>query len=230
MNDFARFATSYLGGKYYRFGWAVRLRSWGRAYDFCHAVDVMSLRAAQGFAARGVPVLFDANEIPDPFERQGAHFVAAPAPVKHRLARAVARDLSAARAIVATSEAMAVTVGEIFGRDATAIRNARAPLDAPPSRAIRDDAGGGPETRVLVYPCTAAPHLGVETAIEAVARLPEQFRLVFVGRFVTPSYRETVERLIRFRGVAHRIVLKGEIAESDYLPYLAGADIGLVPL
>ncbi|HEY7991383.1 MAG TPA: glycosyltransferase [Stellaceae bacterium] len=230
MSDFVRFAASYLGGKYLRFGWFVRFRSLGRAYDFCHAVDVMSLHAARGFAARGVPVLLDVNEIPDPFERQGARFTEAPAPVKRRLAQAVARDFTAASAIIATSDAMAEAVRELFGRDATAIRNARAPLDAPPSHAIRDDAGGGPETCVLAYPCTAAPHLGVETAIEILARLPEHFRLVFVGRFVTQAYRETVERRIRRLGVGHRIMLKDEVPEPDYLPYLAGTDIGLVPL
>lgn len=230
MREFAAFLASYLGAKYYRFGWGVRWRSLGRRYDFCHAVDAMSLHAARGFAARGVPVLLDVNEIPDPFERQGARFVEAPTPVKRRLVRAFARDVTAASAIIATSDSMAEVVTELFGREATPIRNARAPLKGLPSCAIRDDAGGGGAACVLAYPCTAAPHLGVETAIEALVRLPENFRLVFVGRFVTPAYRETVERLIRLRGVVHRVVLKGELEDADYLPYLAGADIGLVPL
>ncbi|HEY5209643.1 MAG TPA: glycosyltransferase [Stellaceae bacterium] len=190
----------------------------------------MSLFAARGFAGRGVPVLLDVNEIPDPFERQGAHFVAADSAVKRRLARAFARDLPAAARIIATSASMADFVAERFGRGATAIRNARPPLSAPPSAAIRADVGATAATRILVYPCTAAPHLGVEAAIETLARLPENFSLVFVGRFVTPAYRETIERLIRRLGLTRRVVLKGELPDSDYLPYLAGADIGLVPL
>jgi len=230
MTGFAAFLASYLGAKYYRFGWGVRLRARARRYDFCHAVDVMSLHAARGFASRGIPVLLDVNEIPDPFERQGARFVESSAPVKRRLARAVAHDIGAARAIIATGDAMADAVAELFGRGATPIRNARAPLDAPPSRVIRDDAAAAEDTRVLAYPCTAAPHLGVETAIAALARLPENFRLVFVGRFISPAYRETIERMIRRLGVAHRVVVKGELPDGDYLPYLAGADIGLVPL
>ncbi len=220
----------YLGVKYYLFGVRVRLRARFTRYDFCHAMDAMSLFAARGLAARGVPVLLDVNEIPDPFERQGAHFTAASPAVKRHLARAFARDLPAARAIVATGDAMADFVAERFGRKAAAIPNARAPLAAPASAAIRADAGGGADARVIVYPCTAAPHLGVETAIEMLRLLPDNFRLVFVGRFVTPAYRETVERLIRRHGLERRVVLKGELPDSEYLPYLAGADIGLVPL
>ena len=220
----------YLGVKYYLFGVRVRLRAQFTRYDFCHAMDAMSLFAARGLAARGVPVLLDVNEIPDPFERQGAHFTAASPAVKRHLARAFARDLPAARAIVATGDAMADFVAERFGRKAAAIPNARAPLAAPASAAIRADAGGGADARVIVYPCTAAPHLGVETAIEMLRLLPDNFRLVFVGRFVTPAYRETVERLIRRHGLERRVVLKGELPDSEYLPYLAGADIGLVPL
>jgi glycosyltransferase involved in cell wall biosynthesis len=223
----AALLSSYLGLKYYVFGLDVRRRARWRRYDFCHATDAMSLYAARGFAARGIPVLLDVNEIPDPFERQGAHFTAAAPAVKRHLTRAFARDMPKARAIIATSDAMADFVAERFGRKAATIQNARRPLAAPPSAAIRADAGDAPTARVLVYPCTAAPHLGVETSI---ALLPENYRLVFVGRFVTAAYREMVERLVRLHGLERRVLMKGELADADYLPYLAGADIGLVPL
>jgi glycosyltransferase involved in cell wall biosynthesis len=226
----ASLARSYLGRKYYLFGIRVRLRAAFTRYDFCQAMDAMSLHAARGFARRGVPVLLDINEIPDPFERQGAHFIAAAPLVKRHLAAAFARDLPAATRIVATSAAMADFVAERFGRTAVAIRNARAPLAAPSSSAIRADAGGEPGTRVIVYPCTAAPHLGVEAAIATMSRLSDDYRLVFVGRFATPAYRQEIERLIRFRGLRRRVVLKGEVRDADYLAYLAGADLGLVPL
>jgi glycosyltransferase involved in cell wall biosynthesis len=229
-NDVAALLFSYLGLKYYVFGLDVRRRARWRRYDFCHATDAMSLCAARGFARRGIPVLLDVNEIPDPFERQGAHFTTAAPAVKRRLAHAFARDLPMARAIVATSDAMADFVTERYGREAATIRNARRPLAAPPSAAIRADAGGGHAARVLVYPCTAAPHLGVETSIAMLAMLPENYRLVFVGRFVTPAYRETIERLIRRHGLERRVFMTGELPEAAYLPYLAGADIGLVPL
>lgn len=226
----AALARSYLARKYYLFGIRVRLRALFTRYDFCQAMDAMSLHAARGFARRGVPLLLDINEIPDPFERQGAHFVAAAPVVKRHLAAAFARDLPEATRIIATSAAMADFVAERFGRAALAIRNARAPLAAPASSAIRDDAGAGPGTRIVVYPCTAAPHLGVEAAIETMARLPDEYRLVFVGRFATPAFREQIERLIRLRGLQRRVVLKGEVPDAEYLAYLAGADLGLVPL
>jgi glycosyltransferase involved in cell wall biosynthesis len=228
--NLAALFSSYLAGKYYLFGFRVRLRAAFTRYDFCHAMEAMSLFATRGFAARGVPVVLDVNEIPDPFERQGAQFIAAGAPVKHHLARAFARDLPASRAIIATSDAMADFVAERFGRAAVAIPNARAPVATGSSVAIRGDVGAAPDTRILVYPCTAAPHLGVEASIELVRRLPEEFRLVFVGRFVTPAYRETIERQIRRHGLQHRVLLKDELPDEAYLRYLAGADIGLVPL
>jgi hypothetical protein len=59
-----KLATSYLCLKYYLFGLRVWLRSAFIRYDFCQAIDVMSLFAARGFAARGVPLLLDVNEIP----------------------------------------------------------------------------------------------------------------------------------------------------------------------
>jgi glycosyltransferase involved in cell wall biosynthesis len=226
----AALARSYLGQKYYLFGVRVALRAAFTRYDFCHVTDAMSLRAARGFARRGVPVLLDINEIPDPFERQGAHFIAADPVVKRHLAAAFARDLPAPTTIIATSAALADFVAERFGRAALAIRNARAPLAAPPAAAIRNEVGGDAATRIIVYPCTAAPHLGVEAAVAMMRRLPDEYRLVFVGRFVTPAYREEIERLIRFHGLGRRVLLKGEVPDVDYLAYLAGADLGLVPL
>jgi glycosyltransferase involved in cell wall biosynthesis len=223
-------ARSYLGLKYYLFGLRVWLRAAFRRYDFCQAMDAMALFAARGFAARGVPVLLDVNEIPDPFERQGGHFVAADPAVKRHLARRFARDMPAARAIIATSDAMADFVAERFGREAIAIRNAREPLAVPPSAAIRDDVRAGPGTRIMVYPCTAAPHLGVETAIDVLRSLPDDYRLVFVGRFVTPAYRETIARLVGRHRMEERVLLKGEVPETDYLRYIGGADLGLVPV
>lgn len=222
--------SHYLACKYYLFGLRVRWRARFRRYDLCQAMDAMSLFAARGFAARGVPVLLDINEIPDPFERQGRHFVAAPDVVKRHLTRAFARDMPAADAIIATSDSMADVVTERFGRPATTIRNARAPLAMPPSSTIRADLDVGPETRIMVYPCTAAPHLGVETAIELLTRLPDGYALVFVGRFQSAAYRETIERLIRRHGLEPRVLFKGELPDSAYLPYIAGADFGLVPL
>jgi glycosyltransferase involved in cell wall biosynthesis len=223
-------ASSYLGRKYYLFGVRVRFRARFTRYDFCQAMDVMALFAARGFKARGIPVLLDVNEIPDPFERQGRHFIATPIAAKRHLAAAFARDMRAAAAIIATSDSMAEFVAERFGRDATAIRNARPPLAEAPSPAIRADVAAGPETRILIYPCTAAPHLGVETSIELLRRLPARYVLVFVGRFDTIAYRETIERLIRRLGLLTRVHLKGELPDADYLSYLAGADLGLVPL
>jgi glycosyltransferase involved in cell wall biosynthesis len=226
----ARILSSYLALKYYLFGLRVRWRARWTRYDFCHAMDAMSLHAARGFAARGVPVLLDINEIPDPFERQGRHFVAADPAVKAHLARAFARDFAVARSVIAVSGAMTEFVRHRFGRDATAIHNSRAALSAPPSRAIRADLGAAAGTRIIVYPCTAAPHLGVEASIEMLRLLPDNFALVFVGRFTAPSYRERIERLIRRHRLEHRVLLKGELPEPDYLRYIAGADFGVVPL
>ncbi|MGH7073604.1 MAG: glycosyltransferase [Stellaceae bacterium] len=222
--------SSRLGRKYYLFGLRVRLHARFTRYDFCQAMDAMSLYAARGFAARGIPVLLDVNEIPDPFERQGRHFVAAPAAAKRHLARAFARDIGAATRIIATSQSMADTVAERFHRDAIAIRNARQPFEGTPSPQIRIDAAAGPAARILVYPCTAAPHLGVETAIALLARLPDRYLLVFVGRFDSPAYREIILRRVREGGLERRVILKDELADSAYLGYIAGADLGLVPL
>jgi glycosyltransferase involved in cell wall biosynthesis len=223
-------APSRLCRKYYLFGLRVRVRARFTRYDFCQVMDAMSLFAARGFAARGIPVLLDVNEIPDPFERQGRHFVNAPSTAKRHLAQAFARDIGTTTRIIATSDSMADVVAERFAREAVPIGNSRWPLEGGPSAQIRIDVGAGPEARILVYPCTAAPHLGVETAIELLRRLPDRYALVFVGRFANLPYRETIERLIRHHGMDRRVLLKGELPDQDYLRYIAGADIGLVPL
>jgi glycosyltransferase involved in cell wall biosynthesis len=222
--------SSSLAHKYYWFGARVCLCTAFTRYDFCQATDIMALFAARGLAARGVKTIVDFNEIPDPFERQGRHFVAAPRAVKRHLAHAAARDLPAAASLIATSGAMADFAAERFGRPVAAIRNARAARAAPPSRAIREDLGAASDAKIIVYPCTAAPHFGVEAGIEMMRFLPANFYLVFVGKFVSLAYREQIDRLIRFHRLQHRVLLKGVLPEDDYLPYLAGADLGLVPL
>ena len=55
--------VDYLCVKYYLFGIGVRWRAAMTRYDFCHAMDAMSLFAARGFAARGVQLVPDTRRI-----------------------------------------------------------------------------------------------------------------------------------------------------------------------
>jgi glycosyltransferase involved in cell wall biosynthesis len=222
--------TSSLGLKYFLFGVRVRFRTWFRHYDFCQIMDVMSLSAAPGLARRAIPLILDINEIPELFERQGSHFVAAAPRVKEFLNRAIERDMRPIDSIMTTSGAMSDFVAERFGRQAIAVRNARLPVNRDARSSIRLDAGAGAGDTVIVYPCTAAPHLGVETSIEVLGQLPQSYRLVFVGRFLSPAYEQQIARLTRLRGLTERVHCQGPLSNDAYLSYIAGADIGLVPL
>src|SRR5271169_1994868 len=86
----SRFHLLYIRYRFFAFG--VGWRILRRRYDFCHFMEVMSLGATPYLWLRRTPQLFDANEIPNLFERQGRHFVEAENDVKQLLMKRIRRD------------------------------------------------------------------------------------------------------------------------------------------
>jgi glycosyltransferase involved in cell wall biosynthesis len=68
----------------------------------------------------------------------------------------------------------------------------------------------------------------VETAIDALAHLPADFHLVALGPVPEPGFRRKIRRHAAMRGAAGRFHIAPLQPPHAVLPYIAGADIGII--
>lgn len=90
--------------------------------------------------------------------------------------------------------------------------------------------GIGPGEHVLLYAHRLAPNKGLDLAIEALARLPDEFRLVIVGDdSVFPAFVKSCKALIERLGVSRRVVFGGAVARTEIDETLLAGDTFLLP-
>ncbi|WP_189168795.1 glycosyltransferase family 4 protein [Pilimelia anulata] len=104
---------------------------------------------------------------------------------------------------------------------------AAGPAAAPPD--LRRQCGIGPATPLLVYSGAALPQRGLDTAVAALPRLPGVHLALVVGDPAAPYVRAVLGRAAR-RGVADRVHALPYVPHDAVVPYLAAADVGLIPL
>ena len=84
------------------------------------------------------------------------------------------------------------------------------------------------DTRHLIYAGKLHPHRGVDTLIEALSRLPEDFRLTLYGGNASEVARYGT--LLRQKGIHHRVTLAGFVPPSELEELLASqTGIHVVP-
>jgi glycosyltransferase involved in cell wall biosynthesis len=182
-------------------------------------------RAVAPIAARlGAPVIYDAHDFYrgiQPIERQHSFDRNLMRPFLDKLEN---RVVAAADAVVTVSDGLAELMERTFGRRPEVIRNCHDErLDnrvTPDLRAILELAA---EDRLCVVVGNWKPGMAIAIAADALALLPSQFHLAFVGR----GYTEQAQRL-RLHAAAARLHFGHYTEPNRVVPFISSADIGLV--
>lgn len=203
--------------------------------DVIYAHDVQLLpvaaravaRAAE--AGRRIPWVYDAHEWVSGLSRYG-----------RRTARVVAAwaDLEAeyiqdADAVVTVSDELAAALQRRFRLSVkpTVVHNIPPVVGAEAAGpGIRAAAGVADDVPLLVYSGGVQEARGVWTAVAALRELPDaHLAVVAVPSKTAPAARRLAEYAVEL-GVADRVHVLDPVAPQAVVPFLATADVGLIPL
>jgi glycosyltransferase involved in cell wall biosynthesis len=193
--------------------------------DVVHVHDPHGLLVAQRAAARGARWIYDAHEDPlkkatggekrsaavgdrlGELARQADAVITVSAPLADRLARAF--DLSERPVVVHNTPSLA-TAG------------------AAPDPGLREQAGVGPDTPLVVYAGSMTRWRRLSVVVEALRLLPEVNLALVVSR-ENKFVLETMERA-REQGVSERVHLVPKVPPESLVAFLREADVGVHPL
>jgi glycosyltransferase involved in cell wall biosynthesis len=200
----------------------------GSSFDVVQAHDERALVAAAEVSRRcGGRVVFDAVELPFDDEKLPARPAA-------RAVRLAEIDCETA---LARSVAGWITVNDSLADDIVLRLGVRRPLvlrncptagRQPPDGRLRRDLGLPDRVRLLLHLNTLRPGEGVETAIDALARLPADIHLAALGPEGQSGFVERMRRRAAENGVAGRFHLPSLQPVDKIAAYNAGADIGVI--
>mgnify|MGYP001119809780 CR=1 FL=1 len=93
--------------------------------------------------------------------------------------------------------------------------------------------GIAPEMTLIAHFGLMSPSKGVDTLIEALARLPETFRLIVIGGEATAPqdrvYADEVRRQIAALHLGERVIITGRCDEATVSAHLLAADLAALP-
>jgi hypothetical protein len=195
------------------------------AADLYYLHSFETHRAVAPIAARaGARIIYDAHDFyrgieppstQRPFDRNRLR------PFYDRLEN---RLVAAADAVVTVSNGVADAMARTFGRRPEVIRNCHDGqhdrADAPDLRSILRLT---PADRLCVVIGNCKAGMAVETAAAAIARLPQQFHLAFVGR----GYEAAGARL-QGQLLGSRVHTGHFFSPDEVVPAIRSADVGLV--
>lgn len=198
---------------------AVRFRA-----DLYWANDVTTLRAARAAArATGGRSVYDAHEL----------IWDAPtvAPLQQRLWGLVERvNIGKVDRVFTVCEPIARVLATRYRIDPpTVILNCPRLADTagtPPPEASPLNALRRPGERLVLFHGSLSPWRGLEQLVQAVALLPEEYRLVIMGY---GPFLETLRGLAAQQGPSARITFVDPVPPGDLPAWLAGADMGTIP-
>jgi glycosyltransferase involved in cell wall biosynthesis len=98
-----------------------------------------------------------------------------------------------------------------------------------PTPDLRALCGIGPEVPLLVYSGAAARQRGLDIMVDALPQLPEAHVALVVNKPTGPYVSGVLARAARL-GVADRVHVLPYVAHWQVVPFLAGADVGVIPI
>lgn len=201
--------------------------------DLVHANDFRMLgvgaRAVVRARERGrtVPLVWDAHEFLPGIRpwTSGARWHAAQR--AHERAHAPYAD-----AVVTVSDELArLLVDEHdLADEPTLVLNAPVVAEAAGAApSLREACGVGPDVPLMVYSGAAAPQRGLDVMVEALPHLPGVV-CAFVVSSPQSDYVRSLVAKAKALGVADRVRLAPYVPFDQVVPYLSGADVGVIPL
>jgi glycosyltransferase involved in cell wall biosynthesis len=216
----------YLGFRGYEW-WRHYRRMLGRipAADLYYLHSFEFHRAVAPIAARkGARIIYDAHDFYrgiEPPELQSAFDRERLRPFFNSLEDRLA---AVANATVTVSEGVAALMEQTFGRRPTVIRNCHdARLDQAVEPDLRQFLSLSPSDRLCVVVGNRKRGMALDTAVAAIASLPDQFHLAFLGR----GYEADRER-IGHHPAASRVHFVRHVAPNRVVPFIRSADLGLI--
>lgn len=103
------------------------------------------------------------------------------------------------------------------------------PADDEAAPDLRARCGVDPDTPLLVYSGLASPQRGLDIMVEALPQLPGVHAALVVNRPNGPFMAEVRATAARL-GVADRVHVLPYVAHWQVVPFLAGADAGIIPI
>ena len=214
------------------FAAAVLKATQGRRFDAVQAYDNYALVAAARLAMRdGAKLVYDAVELTS--HRLGLNLNLLDK-VRERLERREeARICRKADASIAIGEALAGWYARHYRRPRpVVVRNCRYYWPFQTDRRLRQDAGVGTDVRLLIWCGSGYPDQGIEFIIKVLQFLPAGIHTAIVAFYqrAWKNYGEQVlPALAASLGVANRVHFLPEREPNDLVPYISGADIGVIP-
>ncbi|HEY1259684.1 MAG TPA: glycosyltransferase [Stellaceae bacterium] len=212
---------------YAAFRWQDYWRHCGRPVAVIPPADLYYLHSFElhrAIAARGAPIVYDAHDFYrgiEPPERQPTFDRKRLRPFLNRLEDRLA---ASAAALVTVSEGVADLMEETFKRRPAVIRNCHDErLDRAIVPDLRTRLGLSPTDVLCVLVGNRKRGMAVEVAVAALAQLPPQFHIAFVGRF----YAADRDRLRDHPGAA-RLHFGHWVAPDEVVSFIRTADLGLV--
>lgn len=134
------------------------------------------------------------------------------------------RLVAAADATVTVSEGIASLMERSFGRRPAVIRNCHDErLDQAAEPDLRRSLALSPADRLCIVVGNRKRGMAVDTAVRAMALLPDNYHLAFLGR----GYEADRER-IGHHPAASRVHFMRHVAPNRVVPFIRSADVGLV--
>ncbi len=200
----------------------------GRSFDIVQAHFDKALIAASALAARsGAKLVFNSVEVPFDHElvpRNPTERAVRLAEIRHEIEIARGAD-----AWITVNNSIADHIVERFAiARPHVLRNLPDAGHQPCDGRLRRDLGLPNEVRVLLHLNTMRRGEGLETAIDALARLPAAYHLVGLGPVPQRSYLKAIRRRAAERGVGDRFHVAPMQPPHAVPRYIAGADIGII--
>jgi glycosyltransferase involved in cell wall biosynthesis len=202
------------------------IRAWGP--DLLHAHDANTLMVV-GRAARQlkVPFVYDSHEL---WTQRNVTFSR---PLAQRLEGPMERYwIRRAAGVITVSAGIAHWLQDEYGLSQTPalVRNIpplQGAMPSPEAGRLRELAGLGPDSSVIVYCGSITTNRGIERGIEALPHLAENVHLVLLGPG-SPAQLAEVDRLADALGVTSRVHVVGAVPSEEVSAAMADASVSLV--
>jgi len=174
--------------------------------------------------------ILDAVEFPKMGERSGNFFRTYSANGAEIVQNRVDTLIGRADAMITVGPGIARRIEELYGCEVGVVMNCRDDRCEERSGELRERIGARPDDVVCLFPNLAAAGYGFEEVAEAIGRLPENYRLVHIGRIAGMGYEEALMKRLDEANLHHRISFLGQVSYEDVPRLYSGADLGIIAL